>query len=76
MDHLGKINTENVLIVKNLKSLQILQLLLRTSSLVTVKLPSGFCLKMRCTERMLLITLKINIMPVHVYAYCYLDVEG
>lgn len=38
MDHLGKINIENVLIVKNLKSLQILQRLLCTSSLVTVKL--------------------------------------
>lgn len=36
---------ENVLIVKNLKSLQILQHLLCTSSLVTVKLLSGFAWK-------------------------------
>lgn len=44
MDHLGEINMENV-IVKNLKSFQILQHLLRTSSFLTVKLLSGFAWK-------------------------------
>lgn len=45
MEHLGKINTKNVLITANRKSLQILQCLLCAGSLVTIKLLSGFACK-------------------------------